>query len=265
MTSHNPTPLSSRRGSRFLWQIVMDGLASEIRAGHLQAGQKIPTERELAERFDVNENTVRRAVSRMQELGLIRGERGSGMYVREDTVRYPIARQTRQSLELGRQRRVNLRQFLGARTVRASDEVARGLRIAPGSYVKKVEVLNRADSRPFSLGTLFYPLPRFHGIDLKIQSYGSISKALEDFGIDDYRRLESVVRPRILSAREAHLLQQKRTKASLVLVSVNIDPEGTPIQMSFGIEAAWIELVVRFDDEASEAAAAASWRSTGQE
>ncbi|MHC2543231.1 GntR family phosphonate transport system transcriptional regulator [Ensifer sp. SEMIA 135] len=265
MGTTEPPSLSSRRGGRFLWQAVMDALMKEIRTGVLRAGQRIPTEKELAERFEVNPNTVRRAVSTMQEMGIIRGERGSGMYVKDDVIRYPVGSHTRQGEEFSRLRREGSREFLGARTVRASAEIAAGLKVEPGSYVRKIDLLTWADTKPFSLGILYYPLPRFHQIDLKINEYGSITKALQCFGVQEYRRLESIIRPKILTAREASLLRQNRTKPSLIMTSVNVAADGTPIQFSYGIEAAWVELVVRFPYEKEEAAAAASWRYTDSE
>lgn len=251
MATPNNMSDRSQRGSRFLWQIIMDEILTRIRSGKLQPGQKIPTEKELAEYFEVNANTVRRALAKMQDLGVLQGERGRGVFVREDIVRYPIGVKQQQSAELNRLHRANLRQVLGAKTVRPSADIASALCIPSDSYVRRIETLTWVDSRPFSLATYYYPLPRFHDIDLKIKSYGSITKALHDFEVDEYRRIHAVIRPWLLTAREANLLQQKRSKPSLKVRHVNVAPDGTPIQVGISIEASWVELIVRFDHDNS--------------
>ncbi|OJY79659.1 MAG: phosphonate metabolism transcriptional regulator PhnF [Rhizobium sp. 60-20] len=233
----------------------MDDLLKDIRDGALLPGQKLPTETALAARFEVNVNTVRRALSHLQEKGIVRGERGSGTFVKDDTIRYPVSIRQEQGKELARLQRSNLRQVLAAKTLRASDEVAAALQIDAGSYVRRVETLSWADTRPFSVSTYFYPLPRYSGIDAKISEYGSITRALRDYGIEDYRRAQSLIRSKKLSVREAKLLQQSRTKPSIMAAHINIEPNGTPIQISVSVEAAWVELLFRFDGDAPDRAA----------
>jgi len=62
---------------------VADALAAEIRAGHLVAGDKLPTEAVLVEQFSVSRTVVREAVSRLKSLGLVDSRQGSGVYVKD--------------------------------------------------------------------------------------------------------------------------------------------------------------------------------------
>lgn len=62
---------------------VADVIASEIRAGRPAAGEKLPTEAALAQRFAVSRTVVREAVSRLKSLGLVDSRQGSGLYVKE--------------------------------------------------------------------------------------------------------------------------------------------------------------------------------------
>lgn len=67
----------------YLSDQVADALASEIRAGHLAVGDKLPTEATLVMRFSVSRTVVREAVSRLKSLGLVDSRQGSGAYVKE--------------------------------------------------------------------------------------------------------------------------------------------------------------------------------------
>jgi len=56
-------------------------LTREIRAGRPAAGERLPTEAALAERFAVSRTVLREAVSRLKSLGLVESRQGSGVYV----------------------------------------------------------------------------------------------------------------------------------------------------------------------------------------
>ena len=53
----------------------------EIRSGALAPGHRIPTERELGERFGAARETVRHATALLRAQGLIEVRRGQGTYV----------------------------------------------------------------------------------------------------------------------------------------------------------------------------------------
>jgi GntR family transcriptional repressor for pyruvate dehydrogenase complex len=62
---------------------VYDQLRQLITNGTWKAGEKIPTEGQLAEEFAVNRLTVRVALQRLQAIGLLDIRVGSGTYVKE--------------------------------------------------------------------------------------------------------------------------------------------------------------------------------------
>ncbi|MGP7795533.1 FadR/GntR family transcriptional regulator [Sphingomonas sp. CLY1604] len=64
-----------------LYRIVIDGILEEIRSGQYGVGDKLPTEREVADRFGVARTTVREAMVALEMLGIIEMRRGSGVYV----------------------------------------------------------------------------------------------------------------------------------------------------------------------------------------
>jgi GntR family transcriptional regulator, transcriptional repressor for pyruvate dehydrogenase complex len=60
---------------------VMEQLASQIRGGGLQANDRLPSEKHLAETFGVSRPVVREALRGLRSLGLIVSRSGSGSYV----------------------------------------------------------------------------------------------------------------------------------------------------------------------------------------
>ncbi|UAK36126.1 GntR family transcriptional regulator (plasmid) [Nocardia asteroides] len=53
------------------WKIVYDDLREQITRGQLQPGEKIPAELDLAERYDFSRPTIREAIRRLEQEGLL--------------------------------------------------------------------------------------------------------------------------------------------------------------------------------------------------
>lgn len=64
-----------------LRRTITDQLRAEIAAGGLSVGDRLPSEHELSARFGVSRNTMREALRRLQDQGLIVRRQGSGTVV----------------------------------------------------------------------------------------------------------------------------------------------------------------------------------------
>ena len=67
-----------------LWYQLAEMLRTDIGAGQLPAGARVPPEVELARRHEVSVVTVRQALRSLQEEGLISRQRGRGTFVSPD-------------------------------------------------------------------------------------------------------------------------------------------------------------------------------------
>lgn len=63
------------------FQQVADDLAAQIRAGKLKRGDKLPSEAELMDLYDVARGTARRAVEELRDKGLVATFPARGSYV----------------------------------------------------------------------------------------------------------------------------------------------------------------------------------------
>ncbi|MEU7002506.1 PLP-dependent aminotransferase family protein [Nonomuraea sp. NPDC046570] len=63
-------------------QAIADAIGADIAAGRLQAGDRLPPQRDLAEALALSPNTVMRAYSQAVRRGYVVGEVGRGTYVR---------------------------------------------------------------------------------------------------------------------------------------------------------------------------------------
>lgn len=68
-----------------LWFQVEEYLASAISSHRFERGELIGTEQELAARFAIGRSTVRRALARLRDRGLIADDRRHGVHVHGTT------------------------------------------------------------------------------------------------------------------------------------------------------------------------------------
>jgi len=63
---------------------IMDEICGSIASGELKPGQRIPAVREYADVFEVNPNTMQRALYELEREGILVSERNTGRYVTDD-------------------------------------------------------------------------------------------------------------------------------------------------------------------------------------
>jgi GntR family transcriptional repressor for pyruvate dehydrogenase complex len=92
----SPAPAAAASGK--LYRRLADSLAAEIGRGRYQVGERLPTERELADQYGVSRPTMREALIALEMLGMIEARHGLGIYV---TRTQPTAGAAAQDLEIG--------------------------------------------------------------------------------------------------------------------------------------------------------------------
>lgn len=78
---------------------LMERIKEQIVSGELQPGQRLMPVRELAQTFEVNPNTMQRALSELEREGLMYTERTAGRFITQDE---QLIAQTREALAVGR-------------------------------------------------------------------------------------------------------------------------------------------------------------------
>ncbi len=74
------------------YQVIVDQINEYFLNGDLQPGEKLPTERELASRFNVSRTSVREALRKLEIKGIIEIKQGSGSFIK-----------TKESLSIGKE------------------------------------------------------------------------------------------------------------------------------------------------------------------
>lgn len=75
----------AKDGGRY-YEYVIESIKGMITRGELKCGERIPSERELAARFNVSRVPIREALKILEYMGVLDSSRGDGTYVRNITV-----------------------------------------------------------------------------------------------------------------------------------------------------------------------------------
>lgn len=75
-------------GNQKTYQYVFEYFSNQILSGEMKINDKIPTEREIAEKLGVSRNSIREVMHMLEINGLIECVQGSGNYVRCDPQEY---------------------------------------------------------------------------------------------------------------------------------------------------------------------------------
>lgn len=212
------------------WRQIERRLSEEIAAGVFPPGEKLPTELELARRFEVNRHTVRQAIAALVDAHAIRVEQGRGTFVQENILDYTLSNRTRFSQNVSRRQKLPHKQMLEAEEVKGGSHVAAALHLKKGSKLIRLFSVSEADGVPVAASESFLPAQRFSGIVGIFSETGSLTEALRRFGIEDYQRRETKVTAQLPTTRIAALLRQPRNRPVVVTENVDVDMDGTPIE-----------------------------------
>jgi GntR family phosphonate transport system transcriptional regulator len=212
-----------------LWRRIADELEQSIANGRFEAGGRLPGEIELAEAFGVNRHTVRRAIAALAERGLVRAERGSGTYVEPPRIAYPIRARTRFSEIVGAAGRAVSGRLMASAVEAAEGEIARRLRLKPGTAVVRLELLRHADRIPLCAATSWLPAERFPDAAKIYAATNSVTRLLAHFGVRDYARKSTQVTAAIADAAAAGGLKVALGRPILVVESTDVDGTGSPV------------------------------------
>lgn len=73
--------MTTTNDARKLYQAVAAGIAEAIAEGRYRPGQKLPSERELTETFDVSRPTIREAMIALEIRGIVEARHNAGVFV----------------------------------------------------------------------------------------------------------------------------------------------------------------------------------------
>ena len=211
---------------------IYDSLCARIKSGELKVGDRLESEREIANRLNVSLMTVRQALDMLEREGHLDRKHGSGTFVRAPSINWNrLMSFTEQMAAYGLRASTRL---LSSSIARADDESAERLQIPPGSLLVRMERLRSAESESVALETCFLPLEQFPGLLNHPLDRCSLFQTLaEHYQVSVSHAEESIV-ARLADKRIARLLGVP-VRSPLLYVDQLLFARGSrPIAISLG-------------------------------
>ena len=67
-----------------VYEVIMEEIKDIVKKGELKSGEKLPSERELADKLEVSRTSVREALKALTMLGLIESKHGEGNFIKSN-------------------------------------------------------------------------------------------------------------------------------------------------------------------------------------
>lgn len=214
---------------------VADEMVRTIQREQMRAGARLPSQKELAERYGVSRHVIRRAMDLLEQRGLLAGRQGSGTYVRGKLVEYQITSRTRYNDNVRKLDETSSFELLELQVRRASVELARALAMPRQARVFDMYILRWTGRDPLCLARHHFSAERFPDLAEHLPAAAGIGDLLRRMGTADFRRSSSAISARQPTRTEAQLLQVPHDSPVLVLEGRNVDLSGIPVELSTSV------------------------------
>lgn len=200
-----------------------------VRGGKLQAGEALPSERDLARQLGISRVTVRKAISGLVERGILVQHWGSGTFI-APTMRVEQALSRLSSFTDD----MRIRGLTpGARVIDrscgpATPQESMALGLSPGEAVTRLQRLRLAGDVPMALENAVVPARFLPDPDLVKHS---LYAALSELGYAPRRALQRL-HAALLNPEQARLLEVPLASAALYIERRSFLEDGTPVEFT---------------------------------
>jgi len=218
-----------------LYQQLRSVLASWIRHSKLHPHDKIPSERQLCERFSVSRMTVRQALGKLKEEGFIYTQQGKGMYVAEPPSGFELALVlTGYSEETIPMRGVLSSRTIDACLIQATAELAKDMDLPLAEELVRIERLRLLRGVPVGLQIIHVPHRLCPGyLDHDLSHEASLEIIRDDYHLP-LENITQVVKAGLSGPREMEHLKLSHPVPMLILERKSFLNSGEVVQLSKG-------------------------------
>ena len=211
-----------------LWVQAVDHITREIAEGRLVSGTRLPPERELCTELNISRVTLRKALLKLVDDGVLRSSHGRGWFVAAGQQKdWPNSLESF-SETAERMGLVASSHILRAEIAPATIDEAEELAIAPGTplfHLERVRMLNQV---PIALDDSRVPAALVPGFDAIDFTHASLYEALTLAGLD-LLRAESTIEAKPADAYLSEHLGVGTGTPVLVMHQVVVDAGDRPI------------------------------------
>ena len=214
-----------------LYYQIKESLKEKIESGTLEPHERLPSERDLENKYGISRMTARQALTELESEGYVYREQGKGSYVAEPKLRQALLELTGFSRDMRNRKMEPGAAVLEKKLIAAEEELSRELGISIGATVFLLKRIRLADSEPLAIENTHLRYDLCEGIEEREFSGRSLYSTLrEEFGLTLSRAEQSVEATLATSFESEHLNVQEGAPMLTTERTTFISDEETPVE-----------------------------------
>ncbi|TDE72655.1 GntR family transcriptional regulator [Streptococcus vicugnae] len=207
---------------------IHDAIKKEIDGGVWEIGQRLPSERDLADDYEVSRMTLRQAITLLVEEGILERRVGSGTYVASHRVQEKMRGTTSFTEIVRSQGKTPSSQLISYQRKPANDTEIQQLQLKASDYVVRMERVRYADNMPLVFEVASIPeklIREFKREDITEHFFQTLTDNGYEIG-----KSQQTIYAKNASERVANYLKVPKNHAVLALTQVSYFSDGRPFE-----------------------------------
>ncbi|HEK9631504.1 TPA: GntR family transcriptional regulator, partial [Streptococcus equi subsp. equi] len=207
---------------------IHDAIKKDIEKEVWTIGSRLPSERDLAEHFEVSRMTLRQAITLLVEEGILERRVGSGTYVASHRVQERMRGTTSFTEIVNSQGRKPSSKLISYQRQLASDTEINQLHLEESDYVIRMERIRYADKVPLVYEVASIPekfIKNVKKTDITEHFFQTLTSNGYEIG-----KSQQTIYAKIASERVASYLEVAKGHAILALTQVSFFTDGRPFE-----------------------------------
>lgn len=227
--------MAIRSAKQPLYDQLVDILTEKIE-NECSAGDMLPSERELSERYSLSRTTVRLALQELERLGLVVRQHGRGTFVSDRSVKttdlmhsYSFTEQMR---EMGREPLTTILEFS---EVEADKHLSEHMGVRLGEKLYKLKRLRAADGMPMMVERSYLPVRKFLALKRPLLMQTPLYEVIENVYHEKISVAEEEFFASIARPADAHLLDISEGSPVLDLVRTTYNVHNEIVEYTLSV------------------------------
>ncbi|SFB78503.1 GntR family transcriptional regulator [Streptococcus equinus] len=207
---------------------IHDAVKKQIDDGFWEIGQRLPSERDLADDFEVSRMTLRQAITLLVEEGILERRVGSGTYVASHRVQEKMRGTTSFTEIVRSQGKTPSSQVVSYQRKPANETEIQQLQLKASDYVVRMERVRYADNVPLVFEVASIPeklIRQFKREDITEHFFQTLTDNGYEIG-----KSQQTIYAKNASERVANYLKVPKNHAVLALTQVSYFSDGRPFE-----------------------------------
>jgi GntR family transcriptional regulator len=217
-----------------LYYQLYDIIVEKIESGIHVENDKLLSERELCEKYDISRATVRRAMVELEKNNYIYKKQGKGVFISSKAFEQDLLKFYSFTEEMKKINKVPSSRVIDFQLTEANEKISKNLKVGYGTDVYKFTRLRLADNNPMMLETTYLPAKRFEGLNKELLN----SQAMYDIFRDKYnvtfKKAEETFQATGINIKEAEYLNVKEGSPAILLKRITYEAN-TPIEYTVSV------------------------------